>query len=151
MEIWETKPPATLWATAGLLLLLPVTGTTLRYNKLTPLSRALHEKLTGLQLVKKFPAFYGTRKFITTFTSPPPPVPTLSQINPVRPPFHSLKIHLNIILKSTPGSSKWFLFIRFPHQNPVCTSPLPHTCYISRPSHSFYLITLRVFVDEYRS
>jgi len=27
------------------------------------------EKLTGLQLVKKFPAFYGTQRFITTFTS----------------------------------------------------------------------------------
>ena len=27
------------------------------------------EKLTGFQLVKKFPAFYGTRKFITAVTS----------------------------------------------------------------------------------
>jgi len=27
---------------------------------LTPWSRALLEKLTGLQLVKKFPVFYGT-------------------------------------------------------------------------------------------
>jgi hypothetical protein len=32
---------------------------------LTPWSRILLEKLTGLQLVKKFPAFYGTQKFIT--------------------------------------------------------------------------------------
>jgi hypothetical protein len=29
----------------------------------------LLEKLTGLQLVKRFPAFYGTRMFITAFTS----------------------------------------------------------------------------------
>ena len=36
---------------------------------LTPWSRVLLEKLTGSQLVKKFPAFYGTRRFITTFTS----------------------------------------------------------------------------------
>jgi len=36
---------------------------------LTPWSRVLLEKLTGLQLVKKFPAFYGTRKFITALTS----------------------------------------------------------------------------------
>ena len=36
---------------------------------LTPWSRVLLEKLTVLQLVKKFPAFYGTRKFITAFTS----------------------------------------------------------------------------------
>jgi hypothetical protein len=36
---------------------------------LTPWSRVLLEKLTDFQLVKKFPALYGTRKFITAFTS----------------------------------------------------------------------------------
>jgi hypothetical protein len=41
---------------------------------LTYLTYSLHEarvleKLTGLQLVKKFPAFYGTRMFIAAFTS----------------------------------------------------------------------------------
>ena len=36
---------------------------------LTPWCRDLLEKLTGLQLVKKFPAFYGTRRFITALTS----------------------------------------------------------------------------------
>jgi len=36
---------------------------------LNPWSRVLLEKLTGLQLVKKFPAFYGTRMFITALTS----------------------------------------------------------------------------------
>jgi hypothetical protein len=36
---------------------------------LTPWSRVLLEKLTGLQLVKKFPALYGTRKFLTALTS----------------------------------------------------------------------------------
>ena len=35
---------------------------------LTPWCRVLLEKLTGLQLVKKFPTFQGTRKFITTLT-----------------------------------------------------------------------------------
>jgi len=35
----------------------------------TPYSRFLLEKLTGFQLVKKFPAFYGTQRFITAFTS----------------------------------------------------------------------------------
>jgi hypothetical protein len=35
----------------------------------TPCSRVLLEKLTGFHLVKKFPAFYGTRRFITAFTS----------------------------------------------------------------------------------
>ena len=36
---------------------------------LTPWSRVLLEKLTGFQVVKKFPVFYGTRKFITAFKS----------------------------------------------------------------------------------
>ena len=35
---------------------------------LTPWCRDLLEKLTGLQLVMKFPAFYGTRRFITALT-----------------------------------------------------------------------------------
>jgi hypothetical protein len=45
---------------------------------LTPGSRVLLEKLTGLQLVKKFPAFYRTRWFITAFTS----APHLSRLSP---------------------------------------------------------------------
>src|SRR5215470_6776499 len=36
---------------------------------LTPWCKVLLEKLTGLQLVKKFSAFYGTRRFITALTS----------------------------------------------------------------------------------
>jgi hypothetical protein len=46
----------------------------------------------------------------------PPPVPILSQ--PLHTPtFHLLKINLNIILPSTPGSFKWSLTFRFPHKN----------------------------------
>ena len=36
---------------------------------LTPWCRILLEQLTGLQLVKKFPAFHGIRRFITAITS----------------------------------------------------------------------------------
>jgi len=67
-----------------------------------------------------------------------PPVRILSQINPIHqsiPHIPLLKIHLNIILPSIPGSSKWSLSLRFPHQNPVYTFPLPHTCYKPRSSH----------------
>jgi len=35
----------------------------------TPWCRVLLEKLTGLQLVKKFPSFHGPRRFITALTS----------------------------------------------------------------------------------
>jgi hypothetical protein len=37
-------------------------------TKLITWSRGLLEKLTGSQLVKKFPALYGTRRFVTAFT-----------------------------------------------------------------------------------
>ena len=36
---------------------------------LTPWCRVLLQELTGLQLVKKLPAFHGTRRFITALTS----------------------------------------------------------------------------------
>jgi hypothetical protein len=36
--------------------------------ELTPYSRSLLEKLTVSQPAKKFPAFYGTRRFISAFT-----------------------------------------------------------------------------------
>jgi len=39
------------------------------YLGLTPWSRILLEELIGSQLVNKFPAFNGTQKFITAFTS----------------------------------------------------------------------------------
>ena len=67
----------------------------------------------------------------------PPPVPMLSRIVPFHAfTSHFLKICFNISLPSTPGSSKWFLSLKFPHQNPVYTSTLPHTCYTPHLSHS---------------
>jgi hypothetical protein len=35
-----------------------------------------------------------------------------------------------------PGSSKLSRSLRFPYQNPVYTSPLPHMRYVPHPSHS---------------
>ena len=67
----------------------------------------------------------------------PPPVPILSQLDPVHTPTsHFLKIHLNIILPSMPGSLQWSLSLKFPHQNPVPASPFPHMHYMPCPSHS---------------
>ena len=64
----------------------------------------------------------------------PPPVPILSQFDPVHiPTSHYLKIHLNFILPSMPGSPKWCLSFQFPHQNPVYAFPLPHTYYMPHP------------------
>jgi len=45
-------------------------------------------------------------------------------------------IHFYIILPSKPRSSKWSFFLRFLHQNPAWTSPLPHACHMPHPPHS---------------
>jgi len=77
--------------------------------------------------------------------------PILSNIDPVHVlKFQFPKIHLYIILQSTPGSPKWSLYFSRSHQNPVYTSALPRTCYMPRPPHSPRIIT-RIIFGEYRS
>ena len=103
---------------------------------LTPWSRVLFGKLTGLQLINKFPAFYGTRRFITAFTSTHHlSLSWASSIQSITQS-HFLKIHLNIILLSKPGSPQWSPSPRLPHQKPVHAPSLPLTRYMLRPSHS---------------
>ena len=96
---------------------------------LTPWSRVLLEKLTGSAASQEIPRILRNPKVHHHTHKCPPPIPVLSQLHPVPTnPFHFLKIHLNIILPSTSGSPQWSLSLRFPHQNPVHTSPLPHIC-----------------------
>ena len=99
---------------------------------LTPWRRVRLEKLTGLQLVKKFPAFHGTRRFITALTSVRH-LSILGQPNLVHiPTSHLLEIHPNIIHPSTPRSPQLSPSHRFPPQDPIHPfSPIRATC----PAH----------------
>ena len=68
---------------------------------LTPWCRVLLEKLTGLQLIEKFPAFLWNPKFHYRTHKRPPPFPVLGQPNPVHiPTSYLLEIHPNIIQPS---------------------------------------------------
>ena len=66
---------------------------------LTPWCRVLFEKLTGFQLVKKFPAFHGTRRFITALTSVLHP--SLSWASPIQSIYpHSFSWRFILILST---------------------------------------------------
>ena len=45
-----------------------------------------------------------------------------------------------------PGSSKWPFFIRSPHWNPVCTSPVLYTCLMPCPAHSCWFDHQNIFL-----
>ena len=117
---------------------------------LTPWCRVLLEKLTGLQLVKKFPAFHGARRFITALTS----VHHLSlswarpiqSIYPHPTSWRSILISTHLLLGLPSGL--------FPSGFPTKTlytplSPIRATC----PDHLILLdfITRTILGLEYRS
>ena len=106
-------------------------------NLLTPWCRILLEKLTGLQLVKKFPAFHGTRRFITTITSVRQL--SLSWARPIQSIYPHPTSWRSILILSTHlrlGLPKWSPSLRFPHQDTIHPPLLTHTRHIPSPSHS---------------
>ena len=87
---------------------------------LTLWSTVLLEKLTGFSANQEILRILWNPTVHHRSHKCPPPVPILSQLEPVHnPTSHFLKIHLNTILPSTPAYPKWSLSFRFPYQNPV--------------------------------
>jgi len=60
-------------------------------------------------------------------------------------------IPLNTVLTSMPGSSKWPLSLRFPHQNPAYISPLPIRATCPAQIILLDLITRTILGEQYRS
>ena len=104
----------------------------------TPWCRVLLEQLTGLQLVKKFPAFHETRRFITALTS----VRHLSLYwaSPIQSIYPHPASWRSILILSTHRRlgfpSGWALSLRFPHQDPINPPLLIHARHMPSPSHS---------------
>lgn len=86
------------------------------------------------EVSQKIPQTLRNQKVYYLIHKSSPLVPILSQINPV----HNFTTDLRSNLTLCSRLRRVFQLVSFPqvyHQNPVCSSPLPHAWRMPRPSH----------------
>ena len=116
---------------------------------LTPWCRVLLEQLTGLQLVKKFPAFHGTPRFITALTSVRHlPLSWASPIQSIYPHSTSWRSILILSTHLRLDHLSGLLSSGFPTMNlyTPLSSPIRATC----PAHLLLGITLGKLKNAFR-
>ena len=84
----------------------------------------------------EIPHIFKARRIITAFTRARHLSLSWTRSFQSMLPSHFLNIHCNIVLPSTPRSSKRSHSLRSPHQIPVCAYPDSHTCPMPCPFHS---------------
>ena len=118
---------------------------------LTPCSTILLEKLTGIQLVKKFPTFYETQRFITSFTTACHLslswARLIQSILPYRTSWRSILILSTHLPLDLPSGLFRSVFPTKALYTPLLF-PMPATC----PAHLILdLITRTILGEQYRS
>jgi hypothetical protein len=115
-------------------------------------SRVFLKKLTGSQLVNKFSTFYGTRRFITAFTSTRSLSLSWARSNQSMPTYFT-SWRFIVILSS-------YLYLGLPSclspscfPNKTLYAPLPSPIRATFPTHLILLdlISRKIFGEQYRS
>ena len=136
------RTPCLCWETNPTILLI----------WLTPWNRVLLEKLTGFEVVKKFPTFYRTQRFITTYTSAHHLslswVSSIQSIPPHPTSWRSILIsssHLHLGVRSGLFPSDFpTKTLYMPLLSPVCATCPTHLTFL-------YFITWTISSEEFRS